>query len=201
MTTKAKAKADERSESQAKAQYGSIKEMVERLNHAQTCKGDCDLDDATIKGGIGIYHKAGHPTHGTPATDDEREQYHDEDQAREAIAQDALSVEIRSDWHTPGSEGEAGQYMILLCTGGPACRIVGDLNEYKEPETAKEERWRIERERRKRKPFSAKMHVRFIQVCPFCSEEFHRWHSCQHPNAPKGTNQVLPAERIVLSYR
>ena len=27
--------------------------------------------------------------------------------------------------------------MILLCTGGPAVRIVGDLNEHGEPDTAR----------------------------------------------------------------
>lgn len=44
--------------------------------------------------------------------------------AREAIQNDPLSVEI------------VKQYEILLCWGGPACRIVGDLDEYGVPETA-----------------------------------------------------------------
>ena len=40
-------------------------------------------------------------------------------------------MEVRGDWHTPGSEdgSEATEYCILLGTGGPAARIVGDLNQ------------------------------------------------------------------------
>ena len=52
----------------------------------------------------------------------------DQDEARQRIEEDALSVEVRSDWTTPGEKMEAGEYCILLCTGGPAARIVGDLN-------------------------------------------------------------------------
>lgn len=57
--------------------------------------------------------------------------------AERAILEDPLSIEIRSDWHIPGQSSKGGQYNILLCTGGPACRIIGDLNEYHEPETAR----------------------------------------------------------------
>jgi len=74
---------------------------------------------------------------GKKATDEEREEYHDRDQAQQVIQEDALSVEVRSDWHSPGDKSEEGEYLILLCTGGPACRIIGDLNEYKEPTRAR----------------------------------------------------------------
>ena len=40
-----------------------------------------------------------------------------------------LSVLVRSGWYTPGTpEGEPGEFEILLSTGGPACRIIGELN-------------------------------------------------------------------------
>lgn len=54
----------------------------------------------------------------------------DADKARQRIEEDALSVEVRSDWHTPGAEVEDGdgEYCILLCTGGPAVRIIGNLS-------------------------------------------------------------------------
>jgi len=60
------------------------------------------------------------------------------DEAERAIHEDALSVEVRSGWYTPGRPGEDApeEYCILLCTGGPACQIVGKLNEHGEPETA-----------------------------------------------------------------
>ena len=50
------------------------------------------------------------------------------DKAREdaetAIHEDPLSVEVKK------------HYEILLCWGGPACRIIGKLDEHNEPETA-----------------------------------------------------------------
>lgn len=60
-----------------------------------------------------------------------------EEAAREVIEQDALSVEVRGGWRIPGADGDgAEEYRILLTTGGPAVRIVGDLSQYGEPETA-----------------------------------------------------------------
>lgn len=51
-----------------------------------------------------------------------------EEEARERIEQDALSVEVRSDWVTPGEEMTAGEFRVVLCTGGPHVEIVGDLD-------------------------------------------------------------------------
>lgn len=62
------------------------------------------------------------------------------EEAEQAIQQDALSIECRSGWYAPGAERtelKPVEYTILLCTGGPACRIIGDLSEYGEPETAR----------------------------------------------------------------
>lgn len=42
-----------------------------------------------------------------------------------------LSVLVRSDWYCPSSgdrDREPVEFEILLSTGGPACRIIGDLN-------------------------------------------------------------------------
>ncbi len=53
------------------------------------------------------------------------------------IQEDPLSVEVRSDWHSPGDgNNKPTEYTILLCTGGPAVRIIGKLDEYGQPETA-----------------------------------------------------------------
>ena len=87
---------------QAKAQFVSIKEMVENYRLAQ----ESDDDNA-------------------------------QDKARQRIEEDALSVQVRSTWHRPGEEAETGgEFEILLCTGGPACRIIGELDEYNQPESA-----------------------------------------------------------------
>jgi len=53
------------------------------------------------------------------------------------IMEHPLSVQVRTGWYTPGEEPEEAEYEILLCTGGPAVRILGDLGQYKEPMTAK----------------------------------------------------------------
>lgn len=51
-----------------------------------------------------------------------------DDDARERILEDALSLEVRSGWTTLGEELTADEYCILLSTGGPAVRIVGGLD-------------------------------------------------------------------------
>jgi hypothetical protein len=57
----------------------------------------------------------------------------DREDAERMIHEDPLSVEVRSDWTTPGEEMTAGQFQILLSTGGPATRIMGELDEHGEP--------------------------------------------------------------------
>jgi hypothetical protein len=52
----------------------------------------------------------------------------DQDSAREAIQNDPLSVEVRSGRGNIGAEMHPEEFSILLCTGGPAVRIQGDLN-------------------------------------------------------------------------
>lgn len=60
-----------------------------------------------------------------------------EDQALERIQEDPLSVEVRSCWGSPGEKMEACEFQILLCTGGPAVRIVGELDQWNEPNRAR----------------------------------------------------------------
>lgn len=57
----------------------------------------------------------------------------DREDAEQHIHEDALSVEVRSDWHAPGEDGTPDQFRILLCTGGPAVQICGELDQYGEP--------------------------------------------------------------------
>jgi hypothetical protein len=61
----------------------------------------------------------------------------DNDAARERIMEDPLSVEVRSDWSAPGGPYEACEFKILLCTGGPAVQIVGELDQYHQPSRAR----------------------------------------------------------------
>ncbi len=62
----------------------------------------------------------------------------DEETARERIQEDALSVQVRGDWHNVGADDDgACEYEVLLSTGGPATRIIGELNERHEPTSAR----------------------------------------------------------------
>ena len=59
------------------------------------------------------------------------------EEAEQRIQEDPLSIEVRSGWAVLGQPLVAEEYNILLATGGPAYRIVGDLGLYTEPETAR----------------------------------------------------------------
>jgi len=64
------------------------------------------------------------------------------DEARNLIHSDPLSVQVRTAWEDPNRlqkpdiDVQPHEYKILLCTGGPAVRIIGNLNEYGRPRNA-----------------------------------------------------------------
>jgi hypothetical protein len=49
--------------------------------------------------------------------------------AEQRIQEDPLSLEVRSGWTTPNEPLVPEEFDILLATGGPAVRIVGELNQ------------------------------------------------------------------------
>jgi hypothetical protein len=55
-------------------------------------------------------------------------EYSDADEVRERIQEDPLSIEVRSSWVSLGDVLSADEFRILLCTGGPAVQIVGELD-------------------------------------------------------------------------
>ena len=62
------------------------------------------------------------------ATDDEREA------ARTAIYDDPLAVDVRSGWvNVWAAEFEPVEYRVLLCTGGPAVQLEGELDDRNQP--------------------------------------------------------------------
>lgn len=145
----------EHSEEQAKAQYQSIVEMVRALSRETAaedyaaklsrekcvellteagieCRDEETLEELQEAVAVNIDDETIEP--------DDFE--FDEDEARERIQEDALSVEVRSDWYTPGCGADdnarkPAEFQILLCTGGPACRIIGELDEHGEPDRAR----------------------------------------------------------------
>jgi hypothetical protein len=60
-----------------------------------------------------------------------------EDDARERAMEGALSAEVRSGWGAVGKALAPSEFRILLCTGGPAVQIVGDLDAHNQPESAR----------------------------------------------------------------
>ena len=52
----------------------------------------------------------------------------DEEDARQRIADHPLHLLVRSDWTQLGDPLEAAEFQILLGTGRPAVRIVGELD-------------------------------------------------------------------------
>jgi hypothetical protein len=58
------------------------------------------------------------------------------EEAEQRIQEDPLSVQVRTDWYSPGeANGDVApaEFEILLGTGGPATRIMGDLDEHGQP--------------------------------------------------------------------
>ncbi len=114
-------------QSQADAQFRSIEEMTDRLLHCQesphTYEDYLESPESCCDG---------------VSFDDEEgfDLYHDEDEARQAINEDPLEVSVRSGWASSKEEFEAEDFLILLCTGGPAVRIRGELGEHNEPRRA-----------------------------------------------------------------
>jgi hypothetical protein len=100
----------ERARQQAAAQMASIEERVACLEHADVCDDSACGADCP----------------------------HDENAAREAITDDVLSVEVRTDWHTVGAVEacKPTDYKILLCWGGPAVQIIGTLDAHNQPDSA-----------------------------------------------------------------
>ncbi len=59
------------------------------------------------------------------------------EQIKESINNSALSVEFRSGWSTNFDQLEIEEFKILLTWGGPALRVIGELDQYKQCENIK----------------------------------------------------------------
>jgi len=69
------------------------------------------------------------------AYDKVEEQQNEQDSILEDIQNYALDVQIREGFHSIGQEGDM-EYALLLCTGGPAVRVRGDLDQFGYPISA-----------------------------------------------------------------
>lgn len=57
----------------------------------------------------------------------------DRDDAERRIQEDPLSLQFRSGWTSSGDPMQAEEFELLLATGGPAVRILGELDHNGEP--------------------------------------------------------------------
>lgn len=132
-------------EEQARAQLDSIRDMVaalecdyDRLDELKEARDELreEFDDNPENAGVDFDNWARNQ-HAIASEDcDELAKLtkaagecSSQDEARERIQEDALSVEVRSDWHALGETSDPSEFCILLCTGGPAVRIVGELDQ------------------------------------------------------------------------
>ena len=131
--------AQSHSEQQAKAQYDSIVEFISALDvdYDKLESLKCDVEycvDAVndvIETGQSIAYEMQALYAAIEAYNemqDEAGEFESYDEAYEAALDNALDVQVRSPWCDVGAEMAAGEFYILLCTGGPAVRIRGELN-------------------------------------------------------------------------
>lgn len=125
-----------------RAAESSIRELVDALTNPYT-RENTKAEDAQE-----AWEDAGESEAWTGADDqwttalehlnasDGRDATHRMEKAVERIQEDALSLEVRSDWVGLGDEMEPSEFCILLATGGPAYRIRGTLGRYAEPDRA-----------------------------------------------------------------
>ncbi len=61
---------------------------------------------------------------------DDAEDYDAAEEVRSEIMESPLSVQVRTGWFSPGQQADAcaEEFEVLLTTGGPALRLVGDLD-------------------------------------------------------------------------
>jgi len=120
---------------QAELQMGLIMDAVNRIDHLRECDVvDCDLTSEEIYNGLGYTY-----VDGLNPSAEEIEDYHDEDLAITSLLELALEVTVRSGWVPPlvHVDLEVAEYQILLCTGGPAVRVIGAVGSDGYPLTAR----------------------------------------------------------------
>jgi hypothetical protein len=58
------------------------------------------------------------------------------EEIEQEIHEGPLSLQVRGGWYQPGDESKGGgaeEFELLLSTGGPALRLIGELDEYGQP--------------------------------------------------------------------
>jgi hypothetical protein len=117
---------DNNARDQARAQLESIKEMVAALHVDYDMLEELrELQRDSMAGHIAELEELERQANGCA----------DQEEAQQQIHEDPLSVQVRTGWMDPyDMKLDPSEFEILLCTGGPAVRIIGDLDEHYQPE-------------------------------------------------------------------
>ena len=106
----------------------SMKDDLDALHHARECDGtDPETGKPCKRGSETRKYKTSDGKTGHQCIHENSEAWHDEDRAREAIEEGHYGVQVRSDWHNPGENGETSEYRVTLGGGGPASQSSGPL--------------------------------------------------------------------------
>jgi len=125
---------NDRAQDQARAQYESLCEMIaaanmdwERLEELKAEELDAEEEGRAMD----------------PDEQDELDELRntagdcaDQEEAMQRIYESPLDVQFRSGWASSGEDLAPEDFYILLCTGGPAVRIMGELGFDGEPSRA-----------------------------------------------------------------
>ena len=109
---------------QAEAQMERIRQIMQWHTHANKCESSRKCDhDLTAVSDYGLTFN----------------ESFDVDTVTQAINEAPLSIEVRGGWLPVGTyePDRPTDYRILLCVGGSAVRVVGWLDGYGNPETAR----------------------------------------------------------------
>lgn len=125
----------------AKGWYETIKEQLAALQGYEKAANDAGWTQFTDEFGVLCWQHTDESTWAGTAEDLCNEQgidVEEDEDARRAIDEGPLSVQVRDGWRSPGAEVRADdspeEFEILLTTGGPALRIWGTLGAHGEPD-------------------------------------------------------------------
>lgn len=134
---------DNSARDQALAQVRSIEEMVaaldvdyDRLEELRDERNDFETEEPCTRQETWNAWSAANPEQAEELAKLEAAagNCNNEDDAREQIQQDALSVEVRSGWQSVGEQLAPAEFRIVLCTGGPHVELQGELDDNDVPD-------------------------------------------------------------------
>ena len=131
---------ENRAKEQAEAQLSSIRDMLaaadldwERLEELRDLFAEHEQDE---DGNINPEpFSANYPDEADELAELEETagDYESREEAEQAIWEDPLDIQYRSGWASSREDMQAEEFYILLCTGGPAVRIMGELDFHGQP--------------------------------------------------------------------